>query len=138
MNPNRETNRNELLRLLEGLEFYRTWMIAAITREKGAVTQADLNEIVMPGSFFLDLFDATKGRRSQQVIKEVQLWYSHTASDLAYLAHAGDGGSAAADIRQFLAEFQVQTGFSFYAEAGLLEKTARKTLKRGKIANEND
>ncbi|WP_338551078.1 hypothetical protein [Roseovarius phycicola] len=133
----RDTARRELVRLLEGLECYRSWKISCIDRDKGVVTEDDLNQVVMPSSFFLQVFDETKGSSSAAVIKEVQQWYSHTASDLRYMMNSGDEAWTA-DARQFLKDFPGEVGFDFYAEAGLLRKVADKALKSRKITNQGD
>lgn len=134
---NRDIARRELVRLLEGLDCYRSWKISCIERDKGVVTEDDLNQVVMPSSFFLQVFDETKGSSSVAVIKEVRKWYSQTASDLFYIVNSDDEAWAA-DARQFLENFPKEVGFDFYAEAGLLRKVADKALKSRKITNQGD
>ena len=63
-NAKREATRNELLRLLEGLEFYRAWRISAIKAAKGEVRQEDLNEIVEPSTAFLEYFANSRASQS--------------------------------------------------------------------------
>lgn len=134
---NRDALRRELVRLLAGLEFYRTWAIVAIERDKGQVSQSDLNQIVMPAAEFLQIFDDTKGARCAHILRDVQLWYAQTAGDLFHFEKTADP-KFAADIRQFFDDFRQHTGFDFYAEAGLLKKIASQTLKTGKIATPQD
>ena len=134
---NRETARNELVRLLKGLDFYRTWQISSIKRSKGTITQEDLNNIVEPGSTFLEAFDAAKGRYYRTVLKEVQSWYSFEAAELSFLANVGNE-EWAADIRQFLSDFRREVEFDFYVEAGLLRKTVDKVLKRKRITKDDE
>lgn len=129
--------RREFVRLLDGLECYRLWRISCIERDKGEVTQDDLNQIVMPSSFFLRAFDQTKGRGGTAVVTEVRRWYSHAASDLMYMMNSNDEAWAA-DARQFLKNFHAEVGFYFFAEAGLLRKVANKALKSRKISRRGD
>ncbi|WP_424965100.1 hypothetical protein [Dinoroseobacter sp. S375] len=132
-----DTARSELVRLLEGLEYYRSWSISCIESETGEVTEDDLNQIVMPSSFFLQVFEETKGRSGTAVVTEVRRWYSHAASDLCYMINSGDEAWAG-HARQFLKSFQAEVGFDFFAEAGLLRKFADKALKSRKISTEED
>ncbi|SMX30923.1 hypothetical protein COL8621_00188 [Actibacterium lipolyticum] len=128
--------RDELVRLLKGLDFYRAWRISCIKRDQEAVSEEDINQIVVvPGSFFLQLFDDTKDSQCAQITEEVQRWYSHTWSDLSYMARSAEGGLEA-DVRQFLTDFRNEVGFDFHTKTGLLKKTANKVLKRREIANE--
>lgn len=106
-------------------------------REKGAVTEEDLNEVVTPGSSFLHVFDETRGGGGAAIIKEVRKWYAHTASDLLHMMNSGDEAWGA-DARQFLERFSREVGFDFFAEAGLLRKVANKALGSGKIARQGD
>ncbi|MGR3637764.1 MAG: hypothetical protein ACU0BK_17800 [Shimia sp.] len=129
--------RLELLRLLEGLEFYRSWRIDGLLAEKGDVTQDDLNNIVVPSSFFLDLFDQSKGVSGRFVIKEVQSWYSHTAGDLEYWRRAG-GLYTSGDVERFLEAFQQTFGFSFWEVSGYLKKVANKVLRRGSVTRDEE
>jgi len=134
---NRDAVRGELIRLLEGLEFYRSWAISSLKRDKGTVTKDDLDQIVLPGSFFLQIFDDTKGSRCAEVLKEVRQWYSHAASDLFNMANFGEE-ALAAEANEFLKDFRKEVGFDFYAEARLLRKTADEALKLRKITNPED
>lgn len=128
----RDALREELKRLLAGLDFYRSWRIATLRRTKGQVTQADLNEIVMPGSTFLDLFDTAKGRSAHTILTEVQRWYAHTASDLAHIAALDD--QAQIEVAQFFSDFRKTLGFDFFREAGLPRKIAQMAFKQDKIS----
>lgn len=128
----REAARQDLIRLLDGLDYYRSWRIASVQRDKGMVTQEDLNQIVMPGSFFLQAFEETSDRQMRGVVDEVRQWYAHTASDLTYLARI----EGEAEIQAFLADFRKDMGFDFFSESGLVKKTADKALKQNKIAND--
>jgi len=135
-NAKRDAARDELLRLLKGLEFYRAWRIAGIKSANGEMHQEDLNEIVMPSTAFLKLFDDAGGRYGQ-ILQLVREWYSHTYSDLCSLANTG-GEAVSAEIRKFLSDFRDEVGFEFQSEAGLVGKTVRKVLKSGIITREND
>lgn len=132
----RNTARKELLRLLKGLEFYRAWKISGIKATYGEVRQENLNEIVEPSTAFLEYFD-TAGGRYDQVLLFVRKWYSHTYSDLCYLANTG-GEAASSEIRKFLEDFRNEVKFEFQSEAGLVAKTVKKVLETGKITKEND
>lgn len=131
---NRDAQRRELVRLLKGLEYYRSWRISALERDKGVVIEDDLNKIVMPSSFFLKPYDETKGSAGSAVIKEVRQWYSHTASDLFSLIKSGDKARAS-DAKKFLKDFQSEVGFDFIAEAGFYEEMTFKALKQGRITS---
>lgn len=133
---NNDIARCELIRLLDGLEFYRSWRISSIEREKGIVTEDDLNQIVMPGTFFLEAFDGTKGRGRMSVLKEVQSWYSHTAGDLLLMKKSNDP-IRAADAQNFVVNFKQEVGFCFWAEAGLLREMADEAMRLGKIADQD-
>lgn len=135
-NAKRDAARDELLRLLKGLEFYRAWRISGIKAAKREIRKEDLNEIVEPSTAFLEYFDNAGGRYGQ-ILEFVRAWYSHTYSDLCSLANTG-GEPVSTDIRKFLKDFQYEVGFEFQAEAGLVAKTARKVLESGKITREND
>ena len=134
---NRDAARRELVRLLEGFECYRSWRISCLERDNGVVTEDDLNQIVMPSSVFLQVFEEAKGNGSAAVTKEVRQWYSHTASELFYMINSGDEAWAT-DAKQFLKNFPKEVGFDFYAEAGFLRKMVDKALRSGKIANQED
>lgn len=135
-NAKREAARIELLRLLEGLEFYRAWKISGIKAVKGEVRQEDLNEIVEPSTAFLEYFD-NAGDQYAQVLQAVREWYSHTHFDFCVLANTGCE-PVSSEIRQFLKDFRNEVGFEFQSEAGIVAKTARKVLESGKITREND
>ena len=135
-NSKQEVARNELLRLLKGLEFYRAWRISGINAANGEVRQEDLNEIVEPSTAFLGYFD-NAGDRYGEILQLIREWYSHTYSDLCNLANTGDE-AVSSEIRSFLKEFRNEVGFEFQSEAGLVAKTVRKVLKSGKITNERD
>jgi hypothetical protein len=132
----RDAARTELLRLLQGLEFYRAWRISGIESVKGTVTQEDIDRIVEPGTSFLELFDRS-GPLYIQILKDVQEWYSHTYSDLCFLMNAGPE-EVSSEIRGFLDDFRVNVGFEFQAEADLVAKTIKKSLKQGRITRESD
>ena len=136
-NENRDATRGELLRLLKGLDCYRAWAISTMEREKGSVTQEDLNQIVMPGSFFLELFDQTNGNRCRDILRQVRQWYSVTATQLQAVKGSGDA-VLAAEVDRFLQRFREDTGFDFHAEAGLVRKTIERALKENRIADETD
>ena len=135
-NAKRDAARIELLRLLNGLEFYRAWRTSGIISVKGEVRQEDLNEIVEPSKAFLEYFDSAGGQYSQ-ILQSVREWYSHTYSDLCYLSNTGSA-AVSSEIRQFIKDFRSEVGFDFQSEAGLVAKTIRKAIKRGKITTEND
>ncbi|MEM1079719.1 MAG: hypothetical protein AAGI09_14470 [Pseudomonadota bacterium] len=132
----RDAARDELLRLLKGLEFYRAWRLAGIKAANGEIRQEDLNMIVEPSTAFLEYFDNAGGRYSQ-ILQFVREWYSHTYSDFCLLMNTG-GEEVSSEIRKFLSDFRNEAGFEFQFEAGLVAKTVRKVLKSGKIAREND
>lgn len=111
--------------------------MSSLKRQRVGISQEELaGEVVMPGSFFLQLFDETKGKRCTEVLKEVRVWYSHASSDLNYLANLSEEDRS--EVHQFLDDFQKDVGFRFHAEAGTLRKVADRVLKRGKIANEEE
>ena len=132
----REAARQELLRLLKGLKFYRTWQIARIKSAKGEIRQEDLNEIVEPCTAFLEYFDNAGGRYGQ-ILQMVREWYSHSYSDLCIQENTC-GETVSAEIRKFLSDFRNEVGFEFQSEASIVAKTVRKVLKNGKITREND
>ncbi|MBO9478327.1 hypothetical protein J7382_12345 [Shimia sp. R11_0] len=129
--------RRELLRLLDGLEFYRNWRLSRLRATKGEVTQEDLNQIVMPASVFMDIFERSKGAARRAVLKEVQKWYAHTASDLQQWRVSG-GLYTDGDVEAFLTAFREAQGCSFWEESGYLKKLARKVLRRGCIVREQE
>ena len=135
-NSKRDVARNELLRLLKGLEFYRAWRISGIKAANREVRQEDLNEIVEPSTAFIEYFDKAGGQYGQ-ILQSVREWYSHTYSDLCYLANTG-GEAVSSEIRKFLKDFRNEVGFGFQSEAGLVAKTIKKALNSGKITKEND
>lgn len=126
--------RQDLIRLLAGLEYYRSWRIAQIKAARGVVTADDLAAIVEPGSSFLEYFDAARGAAFTQIVDSVQQWYSHTASDLGRLASSGDAATADA-VRRFLDNFRRDVGFGFHSESGTLGRTAEKVLCRNRVEN---
>ena len=103
---------------------------------KGEVRQEDLNEIVEPSTAFLEYFDNAGGQYSQ-ILQFVREWYSHTYSDLCYIMNTGSE-AVSSENRQFLKDFRNEVGFDFQSEAGLVTKTIRKALKRGKITKNDD
>ncbi|CUH54314.1 hypothetical protein [Shimia marina] len=129
--------RRELLRLLEGLELYRNWRLSGLRAAKGEVTQEDLDLIVMPAAVFRDVFERSKGAARRAVLKEVQSWYAHTASDLQQWRVSG-GLYTGGDVEAFLKAFRETQGCSFWEESGYLKKLARKVLRRGYIAREQE
>lgn len=135
-NAKRDAARDELLRLLKGLEFYRAWRIAGIKAANGEIRQEDLNEIVEPSTAFLEYFDNAGGRYGQ-ILQLVREWYSHTYSDFCFLTNTGRE-PVSSEIRQFLKDFRNEVGWEFQSEARLVATTARKVLKSGKITREND
>lgn len=60
-NAKRDAARDELIRLLNGLEFYRAWRIAGIKASQGEARQEDLNAIVEPSTAFIKHFDDAGG-----------------------------------------------------------------------------
>jgi hypothetical protein len=139
MNQQKDRNalRRELILLLKGLDFFRAWRLTSLKGQRVGIPEEDLvGEVVMSGSFFLQLFDETKGRRCTEILKEVRVWYSHASSDLNYLANLSEKDRS--EVRQFFDDFQNNVGFSFHAEAGTLRKVADRALKRGKIGNEEE
>lgn len=130
-------HRAKLVRLLSGLEFYRSWIIASIRQAKGEVTQEDLNQIVEPSENWLEIFDSLDDRGGRHILKDVQQWYAHTAADLNQLAQSGDPAHAAA-VQAFLDAFRAEVGFDFQAEAGILAKLAKRAIKLGRIIRQSD
>ncbi|APG48373.1 hypothetical protein [Phaeobacter porticola] len=76
--------RAELVRLTEGLDYYRAWWIAQLEATLPAGETLDLNTVVVPGSDFLDIYDqqSRKGAR-KQILEEVQSWYAHAANAIS-------------------------------------------------------
>jgi hypothetical protein len=129
--------RKKLVRLLNGLDFYRTWRVSSLKIQYDDISEQDLvNQVVMSGAYFLKLFDQTKGNRCKEVIKEVSLWYSHASSELNYFASLSEKDRY--EVQKFLDDFKKVVGFSFHAEAGTLKKIANRALKRGKITDERE
>ncbi|NKX73867.1 hypothetical protein HGG73_06780 [Rhodobacteraceae bacterium R_SAG3] len=128
--------RAELVRLIEGLDYFRTWRIAQLEATLSAGETLDLNTVVVPGSFFLDLYDqqARKSDR-KQILKEVQNWYAHTANEFHAFMKSGEQ-EVVQDINAFLARFRADIGFDFFSESGLIRKTMNKAVKRGNLAND--
>lgn len=135
-NAKRDAARIELLRLLKGLEFYRAWRIADIRKNKGKILEEDLNEIVEPSKSFIKHFDSAGGQYNQ-ILQFVRSWYSHTYSELCYLANTGSVAMSS-EVRQFLREFRTEVGFDFQSEAGLVAKIARNAITKGDITRESD
>ncbi|MEC7964160.1 MAG: hypothetical protein VX083_06315 [Pseudomonadota bacterium] len=132
---NKEAARKDLLRLLEGLEHYRSWAISAIEQERDKVTQEDLNQIVVPSSFFLEAFDDAKGKSANFILDEVRQWYSHTASDFRQLSA---NPVYAVEIERYLKQFKEDFGYDFFAASNLVEMTASKAMARGAITTEQE
>ncbi|MFY0618481.1 hypothetical protein [Shimia sp.] len=130
----RQDTRDELSRLLKGLEFFRLWRIEGVRAANGQVTQEDLNQIVMPSAFF---WDVSEQASEKIALKEVKSWYGHAASDLRYWATSGNP-ELAESVARFVDAFRSEMGFDFFEEAGILKKLAKKALKQGRIANEED
>lgn len=131
-----QEKRAELVRLLAGLDFYRDWRISIWKIVNGQDAELDLNEVVEPSTVWLDRVDETP-KQAAYWIKEVKAWYSHTASELDYFRKNGSDADHA-EINQFLGDFREKVGFDLFSEAGFLESLAKKVLKSGKIANENE
>lgn len=125
-----------LVRLLAGLDLYRDWRIAAVTRARGPGHVVDLDEFVEAGQVFLDRFD-TRPEHATFWIQQIQDWYAHTASELRHILQNGTQADVEA-TRAFLADFQAHVGFDFFSESGLLRRLANKALKRGKIADTDE
>ncbi len=130
--------RETLVRLAEGLDYYRTWRMAQLKATLPAGETLDLNTVVVPGSFFLDLYDQ-QSRKSdrKQILKEVQSWYAHTANEIHAFMKSGEQ-EVVQDINAFLARFRADIGFDFFSESGLIRKTMNKAVKRGKLANDTE
>jgi hypothetical protein len=128
--------RAELVRLIEGLDYFRTWRIAQLEATLPAGETLDLDTVVVPGSFFLDLYDQ-QSRKSdrKQILKEVQNWYAHTANEFHAFMKSGEQ-EVVQDINAFLARFRADIGFDFFSESGLIRKTMNKAVKRGKLVND--
>lgn len=131
----KEAARKDLLHLLEVLEHYRSWVISAIEQERGKVTQEDLNQIVVPSSFFLEAFDNAKGKSANFFVEEVRQWYSHTAGVFRQLSANPMNKSM---IDRYLHQFKEDLGFDFFAASGFVEKTARKVMACDKISTERE
>ena len=102
---NRDEIRRDLVRLLEGPDLYRSWRLSVLKRHNPDVTEGSIKtKVVMPGSFWLELFEDTKDRRCLQVLKEERAWYSHTDSDLSHFANLSEVGHAEVDL--FLRDFR--------------------------------
>ncbi len=128
--------RETLVRLAEGLDYYRTWRIAQLKATLPAGETLDLNTVVVPGSFFLDLYDQQSRKSNRkQILKEVQSWYAHTANEIHAFMKSGEQ-EVVQDINAFLARFRADIGFDFFSESGLIRKTMNKAVKRGKLAND--
>ncbi len=130
--PAPEHLRKDLVRLVAGLDMYRDWRIATAQAVLGPDHVPNLDELVAPGQFWLDGFDA-KPRQGAFWLKEVRNWYSHTASEFADVLKTGAESDKAA-VRAFLESFSATLGFDFMAESGALRDLATRVLKRGHIA----
>ena len=130
----REKQREDLVHLLRGLEIWRSWKIDMLQRrlpEGGAV---NLDEIVVSGQFFLDLFDETP-KSGQWVINEVVNWYSHAADEVNYFIARGDEHMVR-DYQEFLRLFREDFGVAFFAMSGALRKVIDRVLKTGKVQSD--
>jgi hypothetical protein len=133
----REQVRQDLVRLLRGLDLYRDWRIARWQAVRGPDATFDPDEFVEPGAKTLARFDAYTGPHYAQFLRDIQTWYSVTAGELTWMRRSGDADLSQA-VAAFLSDVQARTDISFLAEAGLLKKTADKVVKRGKIANDDE
>ncbi|WP_370273588.1 hypothetical protein, partial [Pseudooceanicola nitratireducens] len=133
----REQVRQDLVRLLRGLDLYRDWRIARWQAVRGPDATFDPDDVVEPGAQILARFDAYAGPHYVQFLRDIQTWYSVTAGELTWMRQTGDADLTQA-VAAFLSDVQARTGISFLAEAGLLKKTADKVVKRGKIANDEE
>lgn len=133
----REQVRDDLCKLLRGVDLYRDWRIALWRQTRGPDAEFDPNEFVETGAETLAQFDAYTGPHYPQFLREVRAWYGHTASELTHLMKNGDA-AVQTHVTRFLSEFETTTGCAFFAEAGLLQKTATKVLKRGHIASHDE
>lgn len=130
----RDQVRQDLVRLLRGVDLYRDWRIAMWQRAHGPDAQYDPNEFVETGATTLAAFDSYTGPQYRQFLTDVQTWYAVTAGELVWLQTNGDA-EVKTRVDTFLKKVETHCGFAFFAQAGLLDKTARKVLKRGRIAN---
>ena len=133
----RDEARVELVRLLGGLDFYRAWRIAVLQSADPMRSEEEIgNEVVMPGSVWLQIFDDAKGSQWRYVLDEVRQWYSHAYDDLAQIARTSEAARGAVD--QFLAEFRSSLGFGMETESGFVRKAADRVLRRGSIASREE
>ncbi|MBV2359093.1 hypothetical protein KUH32_04835 [Thalassococcus sp. CAU 1522] len=129
--------RDELVRLLKGLDLYRAWRLSRLKRQHPGVDESALaDEVVLPGSHFLHLFDTATDKNRLSVLREVRAWYAHGASDLANMARLSD--ETRREVDRFLDEFRETLGVGFHSQAGTLRKTADRVLKRGKVRTEDE
>jgi len=132
-----EELREEITRLAKGIDCFRDWEIERFHLWNGADAKYDLDTLVEPGSSFLDMFEEHGRSVHSFIIKEMQSWYSHTASDLQSLKKQGDQ-ALVKEIGRFLTRFKNEVGFDFFSEAGLVRKIADKVLIRGKLVNQEE
>ncbi len=134
--PDPETLRQDLVRLVAGLDFYRDWRIATARALGGPDHVPDPNELVLPGQFWLDGFDVNP-RRGAFWLREVRTWYAVTADELGQVLNTGNQQERAATTA-FLDRFRATLGFDFFAEAGALHVLAKRVLTRGRIVNDRE
>ncbi|UWR88875.1 hypothetical protein [Phaeobacter inhibens] len=128
--------RAELVRLIEGLDHFRTWRIAQLEAVLPPGETVDLNTVVVPGSDFLDLYDQQSRKRARkQILNEVQSWYAHTANEFHECMKSSEH-QVVQDINTFLARFRADIGFDFFSESGLICRMMNKAIKRGRLAND--
>jgi hypothetical protein len=156
----------EILRLARGMDHWRTWCISDFKRCAGAQAVVPYAEYASPGELLCSLvpdgaeelekiYDlnpeldtsaywsakidptAVQLPTAKFVLKEIKQWYSHTASDLRFLQTKLNPDEAQ-KYTDYSKRFRCEVGFDLYAEAGLVEKTAKKVLKRGKIVSQEE
>lgn len=135
--PEKDGMRSELVRLLEGMETYRRWRIASVQREKGDVTQEDLDQIVMPTEMFLDMFESAGTHERKQVLDEVKKCLAYIACDLSEVL-TSDDLLARDNAQSFLSSFREETGVDFFVEYGFLQTLIGKVVRRGNIASDEE
>ncbi|WP_421905128.1 hypothetical protein [Mameliella sp.] len=128
--------RPDVIRLARGVDLYREWRIR-IHREAFG-TEPDLNEIVVPGSEFITIFDQTRDARgARSILRDLQSWYSVTASELRRHLQQGNADLTEA-VQGFLAHFRTTLGFDLMAEGGLLRDLATQAIARGYLRTEEE
>lgn len=128
--------RETLVRLTEGLDYYRAWRIAELEAACPVGVAVDLDAVVAPGSFFLEIFDQqTRKAAREQILKEVRTWYAVTAQELRDVMESGTALQAQA-VQTLLSRFRADVGFDFFTEAGLLHKTVNAVLARRRLADD--